>query len=94
MNFLLMVLVGAFAGWFASLITNEDRAMGPIANITVGVVGSILGGVVYSLFFNGSAAVTTAFLNFRPIGLIVSVLGSTLLISVLKYFRRANLLRK
>lgn len=80
--------MGALVGWIASMIARTDGQMGWISNIAVGILGSILGGAVYTLFTKGSAEFTTAFLNFSLGGLVISVLGSVLLIRILGYFRK------
>lgn len=43
-NFLLWILLGAVAGWVASMIMGKDHKMGALANIVVGIIGAFLGG--------------------------------------------------
>ena len=45
MGILSWILMGALAGWLASKITGNDASMGWIANIIVGIIGAVIGGV-------------------------------------------------
>ena len=49
------VVMGALAGWVASLITGTNQRQGCITDIIVGVVGALLGG-----FLVGSEAMRSA----------------------------------
>ena len=43
MDLIVTLVVGGVIGWLASLIMGSDEQMGILANILVGVVGSVLG---------------------------------------------------
>lgn len=43
------VVMGALAGWVASLITGTNQRQGCITDIIVGVVGALLGGFLVGL---------------------------------------------
>jgi len=43
MDLLMTLLTGGLIGWLASLLMRSDGQMGVLANILVGIVGSILG---------------------------------------------------
>ena len=47
MNIILWIIFGAIAGWIASMIMGKDAQMGALANIVVGIVGALIGGLVY-----------------------------------------------
>jgi len=49
MGIISWVILGALAGWIASMITGRNKQMGCLANIVVGIVGAIIGGVVGTL---------------------------------------------
>lgn len=82
MDFLIWVLVGALAGWVASLIMKTDQQMGAFANIIVGIIGAFIGGWVVGLFGVTPAA---GQLNFASI--LTAVLGAVILLWVLKLLR-------
>lgn len=82
MNIILWIVFGALAGWIASLVMGTDASMGAVANIIVGILGAILGGFLFSLF--GLGGVT----GFNIWSLIVSVIGSIVLLWIVGMFRR------
>lgn len=82
MGILLWILFGALAGWIASMIMGTNAQQGAIANIVIGIIGAVIGGFVMS-FFGGSAAS-----GFNLYSLLVAVLGSVILIWVIRVLRR------
>jgi len=44
MNWIVLLVVGGVIGWLASLLMKTNAQMGLIANIVVGIAGSMLGG--------------------------------------------------
>lgn len=53
---IITILVGALIGWLASLFMSTDAQQGPLANIIVGIIGSLLG----SWFFGGILGIGSA----------------------------------
>ncbi|MFN2103966.1 MAG: GlsB/YeaQ/YmgE family stress response membrane protein [Candidatus Promineifilaceae bacterium] len=83
MNLVLWILLGAVAGWLASMIMGRDAQMGALANIVVGIVGALIGGFLFNLVgLTGS----TGF-NFWT--LIVAVVGAIVLLFFVGLIRRA-----
>jgi uncharacterized membrane protein YeaQ/YmgE (transglycosylase-associated protein family) len=79
MGILITLIVGGVCGWPASLLMKTDKQMGILANIAVGIVGSFLGGWMFSVL--GLAAYGT-------LGhLVMSVVGAMALIWILKAFK-------
>jgi uncharacterized membrane protein YeaQ/YmgE (transglycosylase-associated protein family) len=76
------ILLGALAGWLASIVTGRNERQGCIGNIAVGILGAFIGGVVFR--FLGGAGVT----GFNPWSLLVSVVGAIILLIVLQAFNR------
>jgi uncharacterized membrane protein YeaQ/YmgE (transglycosylase-associated protein family) len=70
------VILGALAGWLASIITGRNAQMGCIANIIVGIVGGLLGGWLMSMF--GGEGVT----GFNIPSLIVALIGAVVLLLI------------
>jgi uncharacterized membrane protein YeaQ/YmgE (transglycosylase-associated protein family) len=81
MNVLLWIIFGALAGWIASMIMGTNAQQGGLANIIIGIVGATIGGFVVS-FFGGSG-----FTGFNPYSLFVAILGSVILIWIVKAIR-------
>jgi uncharacterized membrane protein YeaQ/YmgE (transglycosylase-associated protein family) len=70
------VILGAVAGWLASIVTGRNAQMGCIANIVAGVVGALIGGFVFSLL--GGTGVT----GFNLYSLIVAFIGAVIVLAI------------
>jgi len=76
MSFIIAIIEGGIIGWLASLIMKTDMQMGLLANIIVGIVGSVLGHWAAGVL--GIAALGS-------IGsFIISLAGAVLLIVILR----------
>jgi uncharacterized membrane protein YeaQ/YmgE (transglycosylase-associated protein family) len=80
MGIILWIVFGAIVGWLASVITNTREGL--LLDIIVGVVGAVIGGWVMSLF--GNTGVT----GFNIYSFIVALLGSVILLAIVKAVRR------
>jgi uncharacterized membrane protein YeaQ/YmgE (transglycosylase-associated protein family) len=76
MNLLLWIVLGALAGWVASLIMRTDEQQGALMNIVLGIVGALVGGFIMSLF--GLEGVT----GFNLYSILVSIFGAVILVWV------------
>lgn len=83
MGWLSWILFGALAGWAASLITGRNSRMGCLANVVIGVLGSFVGGFLYSLFSGHGITFGFDWLSF-----IVAVIGAVLLLMITGWFGR------
>ncbi len=83
MGIILWIVFGAIVGWIASIIMKTDSQQGAVLNIAVGIVGAMLGGWLMSFF--GQNGVT----GFNVYSFIVALVGAVVLISLLKFVRRA-----
>ena len=68
MGFITALIIGGIVGWLASMVMKTNAQMGLIANIVVGIVGSMLG-----------FAATGGIARF-----VVSIAGAALLIFILQ----------
>jgi len=82
MGILLWIVLGALAGWIASMIMNTDNQQGFVLNIIVGIVGALIGGYLFNI--SGETGVT----GFNLYSLGVAVLGAVVLLGVVKLVRR------
>jgi uncharacterized membrane protein YeaQ/YmgE (transglycosylase-associated protein family) len=78
------LVLGALAGWIASMITGNNREMGAGSNIIVGILGALLGGLIMSMF--GVAGVN----DFDLRSIIVAILGAVVLLMIVNGFRRSS----
>lgn len=83
MSIVIWIIVGALAGWIASMIMKTDASMGALANIVVGIIGAFIGGWAVGLFgYN----VAEGALNIPSI--LTAILGAVILLAILKAVRR------
>lgn len=78
------IVIGAVAGWIASLITGNNKKMGVGANILVGVIGGFIGGLVMNLI--GNYGIT----GFNIRSLLVAVGGSVILLLIVNLIKRKS----
>jgi uncharacterized membrane protein YeaQ/YmgE (transglycosylase-associated protein family) len=76
MEWLITLIIGGIVGWLASIIMKTNAQMGLIANVLIGIVGSLLG---YWLAGMMGIATTGGVLRF-----VVAVVGAILLIVILR----------
>lgn len=76
MGLLAWIVLGALAGWIASIIMKTDAEQGAFANIIVGIVGAVIGGFVMQMF--GASGVD----GFSLYSLLVAVGGAVILLAV------------
>lgn len=83
MGFLSWIIVGALAGWIASMIMGKNEQMGGFANIIVGIIGGLLGGGIASKFFSLG----------KPDGIniysiLISVVGAVILLAIINAVKK------
>lgn len=76
MGIIAWIILGALAGWLASIITKRNDQMGCFTNIAVGIVGAFIGGLIMSLL--GGEGVT----GFNLYSLLVAVVGAVVLLFI------------
>ena len=79
MDWIIVLLAGAFIGWIASMIMGTNASMGAIANIIVGLIGAVIG-----RFVAGLIGLTPPGTNFSIGGILFGVLGACILIGIVK----------
>ncbi|WP_312942760.1 GlsB/YeaQ/YmgE family stress response membrane protein [Oscillibacter sp.] len=82
MGILGWIVIGALAGWIASMITDNDQKMGAGANIAVGIIGGFLGGLIMNLL--GGSGIT----GFNLWSLLVAVVGAVILLWIASAIKR------
>ena len=78
-----IIFVG-IVGWLASMLVGRNKQMGAVANILIGIAGSLIGGFIVGFLFPEAPAV--AGLNLYSI--VVGVLGAGLLLLITGWFRK------
>ena len=75
MDLIVTLIVGGVIGWLASIIMKTNAQMGLLANVIVGIVGSLLG-----FWLAGVLGIATA----GPLRWVMGVVGAVVLIGILK----------
>ena len=76
MSFIWWLIIGLIAGALARLVMPGRDPMGIIATILLGIVGSVLGGLVSWAIWGADDARG----GFQPAGLLLSILGAVIVL--------------
>ena len=76
MQIIIFLVVGGVIGWLASIIMKTNAQMGIIANVIVGIIGSVVGFWIAGQLGFGAGNVI--------VGWLIAIGGSILLIAILK----------
>jgi uncharacterized membrane protein YeaQ/YmgE (transglycosylase-associated protein family) len=82
MGWIVLILVGALIGWIASMIMSTEEQQGALANIVIGIVGSLLGSWLFGSVLGIGGATVAGTLSLW--GIIWGVIGAVVLIIILK----------
>jgi len=85
MGILAWIIVGLIAGWLAGELM-RGSGFGLLGNITVGIVGALLGGFLATALLNISDPLS----GIDPTTVIVAFLGSVALLALLRLLRGVN----
>ena len=85
MNLIIWLVVGGLIGWLASKVMHTDAQQGVFLNVVVGVVGALLAGFILTPILGGGTINSG---NFSLVGLLMSLLGSIILLAMINLFRR------
>jgi uncharacterized membrane protein YeaQ/YmgE (transglycosylase-associated protein family) len=85
MNLIVWLVIGGVVGWLASLVMRTDAQQGILLNIVVGIVGALIAGWFISPLV-GAGTINAG--NFSLAGLLVSLVGSILLLALVNLVRR------
>lgn len=82
---LIWIIVGAIAGWLASIVMGTNARQGLLTDIIVGIVGGLLGGfLLQAIGFEGA---DVGGLNI--VSIIVAFIGAVILLGIMRFVRRA-----
>ncbi|MBN7773179.1 GlsB/YeaQ/YmgE family stress response membrane protein [Clostridium aminobutyricum] len=76
------IIIGAAAGWIASMFTGNNKQMGAFKNIIVGIIGGFIGGLLMNLA--GGVGMT----GFNLWSLAVACVGAIILLLIVNAFNR------
>ncbi|WP_298636765.1 GlsB/YeaQ/YmgE family stress response membrane protein [uncultured Thiobacillus sp.] len=76
MSWIVSLIIGGIVGWLASMVMKTDAQMGWIANVAVGVVGSMLGYWIAGLLgFAAVGGIARFIVAFGGAVLLIFILG-------------------
>jgi uncharacterized membrane protein YeaQ/YmgE (transglycosylase-associated protein family) len=84
MGIITWIIFGGLAGWIGSMIMGTDGSQGIFLNIVVGVIGAMIGGLLFNFF--GASGVS----GFNLYSFLVAVIGSVIAIWAVQMMRGAN----
>lgn len=76
MGILTWIILGALAGWIASIILKTNAEQGALGNIIAGVLGAIVGGFLASTLFGVEVT------GFNIPSILISVAGAVIVLVV------------
>lgn len=77
MNIIAWIVIGALAGWIASMVAGTNGQQGWLMNIIVGILGAFVGGWLYSLLTGVDFAA-----GFNLITVVVATIGAVVLLFI------------
>ncbi|NLD72764.1 MAG: GlsB/YeaQ/YmgE family stress response membrane protein [Chloroflexi bacterium] len=77
------IVLGALAGWLASVIMGTNQRQGCLANVVIGVVGAFIGGFLVNLLTRADVA-----FGWNLWGFLAAVLGAVVLLAIVRALRR------
>jgi uncharacterized membrane protein YeaQ/YmgE (transglycosylase-associated protein family) len=83
-NILAWIIVGAIAGWLASIVMKTNASQGLLMDIIVGIVGGLIGGFLLQALGVGGAVTG---INLGSI--LVAFIGAVVLLALLRLIRRS-----
>jgi uncharacterized membrane protein YeaQ/YmgE (transglycosylase-associated protein family) len=82
MGWLAWLIIGALAGWLASIVMKTNAQQGFLLDIIIGIVGAFIGGWLFNRA--GAPGVT----GFNIWSLFVAFIGAVVLLGVIRLFTR------
>jgi uncharacterized membrane protein YeaQ/YmgE (transglycosylase-associated protein family) len=86
MGFLWWLIIGLIAGGLARLIVPGKHPMGLLMTMILGLVGSVVGGLISTAIFGYSAADP----GFHTGGLIMSIIGAVIVLGIYVAYAHRN----
>lgn len=77
------IIVGAIAGWLASMVMKTNREQGLLMDIIVGVIGGFVGGFVLDLL-----GVNSGVTGINIVSILVAFIGAVIFLAVLRLVRK------
>jgi uncharacterized membrane protein YeaQ/YmgE (transglycosylase-associated protein family) len=86
-NIIVWIIVGAIAGWLASIVMKTNAQQGFVADVIVGIIGAFIGGLVLSLLSGGGFDLN-ADVGLNIGSILTAFIGAVILLAILRALRR------
>jgi uncharacterized membrane protein YeaQ/YmgE (transglycosylase-associated protein family) len=83
-NILVWIIVGAIAGWLASMVMKTNREQGLLMDIVIGIVGGLIGGFVLNALNVGGGVS-----GLNLVSILTAFIGAVILLAILRMLRSA-----
>lgn len=83
-SLVIWIIVGAIAGWLASMVMSTNRQQGLLEDIIIGIVGGFVGGFLLNALGVGGAVT-----GFNLVSIVTAFVGAVVLLGLLRMVRRA-----
>jgi uncharacterized membrane protein YeaQ/YmgE (transglycosylase-associated protein family) len=83
-SLIVWIIIGAVAGWLASIVMRTNRSQGLLTDIIVGIIGGFIGGWALTALGVGGAVT-----GLNLASLLTAFIGAVILLAVLRLFARA-----
>lgn len=80
---IIWIIVGAIAGWLASIVMKTNAQQGLVMDIIVGIIGGFIGGWVLGLLGVGGEVT-----GFNIASILTAFIGAVILLGLLRLLRR------
>ncbi len=84
MGILSWIVVGAIAGWLASMVMKTNASQGLIADIIVGIIGGVVGNFVLNLIAPAEDRLNGITIE----SILVAFIGAVIFLGILRMIRR------
>jgi uncharacterized membrane protein YeaQ/YmgE (transglycosylase-associated protein family) len=84
-SIVIWLIVGAVAGWLASMVMKTNASQGLLMDIIVGIIGAFIGGFVLSLLGIGAGV---SGINIPSI--LTAFIGAVILLALMRALRRSR----
>lgn len=85
MDWVFVILVGAFIGWLASIVASTENQQGAVSNIVIGIAGASIGRWLFSNILHIESASAAG--SFTLFGIVWGILGALMVIFLMRSLR-------
>ncbi len=84
------IIVGAIAGWLAGLLM-RGHSLGTLGNIVVGLIGALIGGILFTLLHITVPSFLNGQLNVKVADIFIAFIGAVVVLLIVSLLRRRGI---